>query len=95
MTTTVDTAVTITAQAEDSSGLNVKLSADNLPTGASFTVDKGSTASPATAGVSGVIQWVPQADQVGSYSVKLAAQSAAGTTSQKVTIQSYLPSATD
>jgi uncharacterized protein (TIGR03437 family) len=87
MTTTVDTPVTITAQAEDPSGLNVNLSAANLPAGASFTVDNGSTASPATPGVSGVIQWVPQANQVGTYSVNIGAQSAAGTTSQKLTIQ--------
>jgi len=84
MTATVDTPVTITAQAQDLSGLNVNLSADNLPTGASFTVENGATASPATAGV---IQWIPTTNQVGTYSVKLGAQSAAGTTSQKLTIQ--------
>ncbi len=87
MTTTVDTPVTITAQAEDPSGLNVNLSAANLPAGASFTVDNGATTSPATPGVSGVIQWVPQANQVGTYSVNIGAQSAAGTTLQKLTIQ--------
>jgi uncharacterized protein (TIGR03437 family) len=87
MTTTVDTPVTVTAQAEDPSGLNVNLSATNLPVGASFTVDNGSTSPSATPGVSGVIQWVPQANQVGTYSVNLRAKSAAGTTSQKVTIQ--------
>ncbi len=83
-TATVDTPVTITAQAQDPSGLNVNLSAANLPAGASFTVDDGSAASSATAGV---IQWVPQANQVGTYSVSLGAQSSAGTTSQNVTIQ--------
>ena len=86
-TTTVGTAVSITAQAVDLSGLNVNLSAGNLPNGASFTVASGSTTSPATAGVSGVIQWIPSADQVGTYTVKLGAQSAAGTTSQNVVIQ--------
>ncbi len=87
MTTTVGSAVSITAQAEDLSGLNVNLSANDLPEGASFTFENGSTTTEATAAVSGVIQWIPQADQIGTYSVNLGAHSAAGTTSQKVTIQ--------
>ena len=56
----------------------------SLLAGASFTVGNGPTSTPAKAGV---IQWVPAANQVGTYSVKLGAQSAAGTTSQKVTIK--------
>ena len=72
--------MSITAQAADLNGLNVTLSAANLPAGATFTT------SPATTGVAGVIQWIPAPDQVGTYSIKLGAQSTAGTTSQQVAI---------
>lgn len=91
MTTTVGTAVTVAAQADDLSGLNVSLSANNLPDGASFTVNNASTTLPATTVVSGAIRWVPKADQVGTYSFNFDAQSAAGTTSQKVIIQVASP----
>lgn len=87
MTTIVGTAVSLTAQAIDLTGLNVHLSAGNLPAGATFSVGNEPSTSAATPGVSGVFQWIPAADQVGTYTVKLGAQSTAGTTSQNVVIE--------
>ena len=106
LTTTAGNPLQITAQAQDLRGLNVNLTANGLPDGASFTVAPpaatGFAATPPAAsspaaistaadGTSGVMAWTPTLAQIGVYSVRLNASSSAGATGQTVTIRVASP----